>query len=122
MAAYVIVKSYRFAVEKKMIGGLARAMENVGQLLENRARIRADNPIGGGRHPYVRTGDLVKSITHKVTSEDNSITAHISAGGITAPYAPIIELGNSRQPPYPFLFPAIESSREDIIRMLARIK
>ena len=124
--AEVTIKSYRKERETEIMGKLEKAMENVGTLVETRAKGRADNPIGGQRHPYVRTGELFKNIKHTVTEEGNTITAHIGIaqyiGSNPVPSAPIIELGNSRQPPYPFLFPAVEVSRPDIIRMLARLK
>ena len=121
----VEIKSYRKEREKEIIDGLKTAMEKVGQLVERDARKNATNPIGGSKHPYVRSGLLSGNIGHTTKTEGSEIVSIIGFSSDIdnkepVNYARRIELGSPRQPPYPFLFPAVESNREKIIDYLRK--
>lgn len=119
----VTIKSYRREREREIVSGLKDAMDKVGQLVERDARKNATNPIGSSRHPYVQSGLMSGNVSHITKTEGNEIISEIGfsneIGNLAdIQYARIIELGNSRQPPFPFLFPAVESNRQKIIDYL----
>ena len=113
MGANVTIKSYRKEREAEILSGLEKSMERVGAIVERQAKINVSK--SPPEHPQVQTGRLRASIIHQVTKEGNEITAEI---GSNVQYAPILEFGNSRQPPYPWLFPAVEQNRDKIVETL----
>lgn len=121
----VTIRSYRKEREKEITSGLKDAMDKVGQLIERDARKNATNPIGGAKHPYVQSGLMSGNVGHITKTEANEIISEIGfsneIGNLAdIQYAHIVEFGNSRQPPYPFLFPAIEANRDKIIEYLKK--
>ena len=64
------------------------------------------------KHPQVQTGTLRRSITLDVDKKKLEGKVGIMKGSEKADealvYAPMLEFGTSRMPPYPFLFPAAE--------------
>ena len=64
----------------------------------------------------VDTGELRSSLTHKVESQDNK---HRGKVGTNTDYAPMVEFGTNKQRAQPYLFPALKTSREFIIGLLA---
>ena len=123
MTATVSIKSYRKEREKEIADRLESAMDKVGAYVERKAKENATNPRGGGKHPYVQSGDMSSSIGHITKKEGNKIVSLIGFSKEIPSqknvwYARIIELGNSRQPPYPFLFPAVEESKPKITEFL----
>lgn len=121
----VTLKSYRKERETEIVNGLQSAMEKVGQLVERDARRNATNPRGGGKHPYVQSGLMSGNIGHATKTEGNEIVSIIGFSKAIdnkepVNYARRIELGSPRQPPYPFLFPAVEANREKIIDFLKK--
>ena len=121
----VIIRSYRREREAEIISGLQSAMEKVGAYIEREARKNATNPIGGRKHPYVQSGLMSSNIGHTTKTEGNEIISIIGfSSDIPSQervnYARRIELGSPRQSPYPFLFPAVESSRDKIIDFLKK--
>ena len=109
----VTIKSYRKEREKEIIDGLQKSMERVGALVERQAKENVTKT--GSEHPQVQTGRLRSSIIHQVTSEGNEIVAEI---GTNVEYGKYLEFGTSRMPPYPWLFPAVEMKRPEIIEAL----
>jgi len=119
----VVVTSYRDEIEGKLTAKLEEAMNKIGMLVENDAKNNANNPRGGSKHPYVQSGDLSSNIGHTTKINGNSITSIIGFSReikeqSPVNYARVIELGSPHQPPYPFLFPAVESNRQNIINLL----
>lgn len=64
----------------------------------------------------VDTGRLRASITHGVTVTPVGAEATVGTG---VEYAVFQEFGTSRQPAQPFLFPAFEANRVEIVRSIA---
>lgn len=109
----VTVKSYRKEREREIENHLQKAMEKVGALVERQAKINVSK--SPPEHPQVQTGRLRASIIHQIVGERNSITAEI---GTNVEYSKYLEFGTSRHPPYPWLYPAIEMKRKDIVEIL----
>jgi len=133
----VTIKSYRREREKEILDGLLAAMQKVGAIVEREAKINATHAKGSGQHPETQTGRLGASISYNwsnsgMTRGKVESPAKPSDGvsqptedmavniGTNVEYAKIIEHGNTRQPPYPFLFPAVESTRGRIIDILKK--
>ena len=63
-------------------------------------------------HPQVQTGTLRRSITMDMVKEGDKTIAKVGImkgkgeGDVALEYAPGLEFGTDRHPPYPFLFPA----------------
>lgn len=65
----------------------------------------------------VDTGRLRSSITSRlIDNEDNNPVVEV---GTSVSYAPIIELGSSKAPAQPFLFPAYNGNKQKILKELA---
>ena len=107
----VTIKSYRREREKEIIDGLQKSMERVGAIVERQAKINVSKT--GSEHPQVVTGRLRASITHEAS--DNELATTI---GTNVTYGKSLEFGTSRHPPYPWLFPAVEEKKSDIISAL----
>lgn len=113
METNITVKSYRKEREAEIISGLEKAMERVGALVERQAKINVSK--SPPEHPQVQTGRLRSSIIHQVTKDENAIVAEI---GSNVTYSKYLEFGTSKMPPYPWLFPAVEEKRKEIIETL----
>ena len=109
----VTVKSYRKEREQEIMGSLEKSMGIVGAIVERQAKINVSKT--GSEHPQVRTGRLRASIGHKVSTSGAAITTEI---GTNVDYGKDLEFGTSRHPPYPWLFPAVEEKKPDIIEAL----
>ncbi len=135
--ANVTVKSYRKERQKEILDGLMASMQQIGIIVGDEAKINATHAKDSGEHPAVQTGRLRASISYNwsrsgmergkvespaeasdgVSQPTEDIAVNI---GTNVQYADIIEKGNSRQPPYPFLFPAVEAKRQEIIDLLKK--
>lgn len=137
MGASVTVKSYRKERETEIMGGLEKALEKVGRIVEKDA---AKNIIiHSSRTPWDDTGQIASSVTHVVTGLSVEIgipgSATVKDGGSVAKIGKALELGHiqhpgqfvpsigkrlvaSDVPPYPWLFPAVEANRERILSIL----
>ena len=104
----VTIKSYRKEREKEILDGLQKGLEKVGLIVERQAKINVSQITG---HPQVQTGRLRSSITHEVGQGEVAI-------GTNVVYGKYLEFGTSRMPPYPFLFPAVELKKPEIIEAL----
>jgi HK97 gp10 family phage protein len=109
----VIIKSYRPQVEKKLEDLMWKNMEKVGAVVERQAKknVTQTPPL----HPQVDTGRLRSSIIHWVNKEGNIIAVSI---GTNVYYGKYLELGTINHPPYPWLIPAVEMSKEKITEIL----
>ena len=121
----VTIKSYRKEREREILNGLESAMERIGLEVEKEARKNATNPRGGSNHPWVISGEMSSNIGHTTKIEGNEIVSIIGFSNEIKEQSPVnyarrVELGSSRQHPYPFLFPAVESLRGKIIDLLKK--
>uniref|UniRef100_A0A6M3KK60 Putative tail protein n=1 Tax=viral metagenome TaxID=1070528 RepID=A0A6M3KK60_9ZZZZ len=103
----ITIKSYRDEIEGKITDNLQKALERVGALVERQAKINTTEPPS----PQRRTGQLASSITHVVSPGQVEIGTNVVHGKY-------LELGTSRMVPYPWLFPAVELKRNEIIATL----
>ena len=104
----VTIRSFRKEREKEILNGLQKGLEKAGLIVERQAKINVSQSTG---HPQVQTGRLRSSITHNVNPGEVEI-------GTNTVYGKYLEFGTSKMPPYPWLFPAVEESRNDIIKVL----
>jgi len=107
--ADVTIKSYRKEREKEILDGLQKGLEKVGLIVERQAKINVSQ--SGSKHPQVVTGRLRASITHNVSPGEVEIGSNVV-------YSKYLEFGTSKMPPYPWLFPAVESEKPKIIAAL----
>lgn len=107
------VKSYRKEREKEILDNLQKSMERVGQIVERQAKINVSKSPPS--HPQVQTGRLRSSIIHQVDQSGNEIATLI---GTNVVYGKFLEFGTVRMPPYPWLFPAVEEKRKEIVDAL----
>ncbi len=105
----VTIKSYRKEREKEIIDSLQKGLEKTGQIVERQAKINVTQSPPS--HPQVQTGRLRSSIMHEVGQGEVVI-------GTNVIYGKYLEFGTSHNPPYPWLFPAVESSKPQIIEAL----
>ena len=109
MGEYVTIKSYRVERQKEIIGGLQKALEEIGRLIEKQAGKNVSKT--GNEHPQIKTGNLLGSITHQIGDGEVVI-------GTNVKYGEYLEHGTSRMPPYPWLYPAVELRKPEIIEIL----
>ncbi len=107
----VIIKSYRAEREKEILDGLQKGLEKVGRIVEKQAGLNVSKT--GNEHPQIKTGELLGSITHEVGDGEVLIGTNVKHGKY-------LEFGTSRMPPYPWLFPAVELKRTEIIDILKK--
>ncbi len=107
--ADVTIKSYRKERQKEILDGLQKGLEKVGLIVERQAKINVSQSPPS--HPQVQTGRLRSSITHEVGEGEVVIGSNVI-------YSKMLEFGTSKMPPYPFLFPAVELKKSEIIEAL----
>ncbi len=108
----VTIKSYRKEREKEILDGLQTSLEKVGLIVERQAKTNVTSPMPSGKsHSYVDTNRLANSVTHEVGQGEVVI-------GTNVKYGAYLEHGTSRMPPYPWLFPAVELKKPEIIEAL----
>ena len=126
MGESVTIKSYRKERESEILAGLQRGLEKVGRLVEESA---ARNIVAhSSKTPWKETGQIASSVGHEVSGDTVTIGTnlkigkYLELGHIQHPgqFVPAIgkRLVASDVPPYPWLFPAVESNREKIIDIL----
>lgn len=91
--------------------GMERAMGKAVLLVEEYAKTESWGRPG----PEVRTGRLRASITPKVQRIGGGVRGTV---GSNVEYAPYVELGTRRMPPYPYLWPALRAKTEEVIKVL----
>jgi hypothetical protein len=125
--SFVTVKSYRDEIEGKLTAKLEDAMNRVGVLVKERAAKNIKE--NQAKSPWRKTGQVASSVINQTVIENNKITAeigipqgetHKDSKTAVDKIGKWLELGtpNGRQPPYPWLFPAVESNRQNIINLL----
>lgn len=132
--AQVTIKSYRKEREKEITDGLLNGLKKAGFIVANQAK-QNFYPRGSGQHPQVQTGRLWGSISVNWSKSgmnrgEVKSPAKLEDGvsqpleelavniGTNVEYAKHLEFGTIKHPPYPFLFPAIEAKRSEIVEVL----
>ncbi len=104
--------SYRKEREDEIMNKLSNAMEKVKTLVQSQV---IDNiSQSAPSHPQIQTGELYRSIykVSRIERDANTITAVI---GTNVPHGFFLEMGTVKMPAYPWLFPAVELKRQEII-------
>jgi len=109
MGENVTIKSYRQEREKEILDGLQKGLEKVGRLVEKQAGLNVSKT--GNEHPQIKTGQLLGSITHEVGDGEVVIGTNVKHGRY-------LEHGTVNMPPYPWLYPAVELKRSEIVEAL----
>jgi len=123
----VVVKSYRDQIEGKLTTKLEDAMNRIGVLVQTEASKNIKE--NQAKSPWRKTGQVASSVISQTAIDGNKITAeigipqgetHKDSKTAVDKIGKWLELGtpNGRQPPYPWLFPAVESNRQNIINLL----
>ena len=105
----VTIKSYRREREKEILDSLQKGLGKVGRLVEKQAGMNVSKT--GNEHPQIKTGILLGSITHGVGDGEVVI-------GTNVKYGKYLEHGTVNMPPYPWLYPAVELKKSEIIEAL----
>lgn len=115
--ASVTITSYRKEREAEIVDSLTKKMERVGAIVERQAKKNVTRPGPSGKmsHWWKDTDRLAASVMHRVTTERDGIVAEI---GTNVDYGTYLEFGTSRMPSYPWLFPALELKRAEIVEIL----
>lgn len=105
-----------------------RAMVRIGETVESAAKDELSRPkmhADGSVRPNVDTGRLRNSVIYATSKKQSYGTAPAETAdytlhgvveqgkvvvGTNVEYAPYIEMGTSKSPPYPFLKPAVQNS------------
>jgi len=116
----VIIKSYRKEREKEIIDNLEKGLSNAGMIVARQAKKNVTRPGPSGilNHWWRDTGELAGSIADEggngVFRIEKTINEVAVLVGTKVKYGLYLEFGTPRMPPYPWLFPAVESKREEI--------
>jgi len=97
--------SYRTQRERELVNKLDSNMAKATAIVERQAK--EDCPVDTGR--------LRSSITGKQEREGDKI---IGIVGTNVEYAPHVEYGTAKTPAQPFLFPALEKKKNEIMELL----
>lgn len=109
VASSVTIKSYRKERQTEILDGLQKGLEKVGLIVERQAKINVSQ--SPPKHPQVQTGRLRSSIIHNVGNGYVEIGSNVV-------YSKYLEFETAHNPPYPFLFPAVELKKPQIIEAL----
>ncbi len=124
MGASVTVKSYRKEREAEIMGRLEKGLSNAGMIVAREAKKNVTSPLPSGivGHWWRDTGELAGSIADeggngvfRIEQSENGISVLV---GTKVVYGIYLEFGTSRMPPYPWLFPALEAKRQEIIEAI----
>lgn len=94
-------------VSKAVLTAALKVETQAKQLFKGRNEASVD-----GEPPRVQTGRLRASITHRMISET---TGEV---GTSADYAIYLEFGTSRTMKHPFLVPALEMKRDEVLALI----
>ena len=109
----VTVKFYTKERKAEIMKALRSGMDKAVLIVENQAKLNVTQ--SPPKHPQVDTGRLRASITSQVVQTGDNIEGQI---GTQVFYGAYLEHGTSRMQAYPWLFPAVESSKAKIIDAL----
>jgi len=120
MGTNVTIKSYRPQVEARIMDNLEKGISNAGMIVARQAKKNVTRPMPSGilNHWWRDTGELAGSIANeggngifRIEKTGNEISVLV---GTKVVYGTYLEFGTVNMPPYPWLFPAVESKRKEI--------
>lgn len=103
---------------------ITRELYAAGQMIEAHAeKSITDGAVSGAGHipsrpgepPNEDTGALRRSIETRIVASGDTPTVHVEAGGPSAPYAVYLENGTSKMAARPFMRPATEKNRAEVM-------
>ncbi len=118
------VKSYRKERETEIMGRLEKGLSNAGMIVARQAKKNVTRPGPSGilDHWWKDTGELAGSIANeggngvfRIEQSENGISVLV---GTKVVYGIYLEFGTVNMPPYPWLFPALEAKRQEIIEAI----
>lgn len=132
----IVIKSYRKERQAEILNGLQQAIEKACVLVQNDAKRNIVEH--SAQTPWQKTGRVASAVNHEIKTEGDAIIGEIKI--MDESYKQIgrwLELGHPQHPgqyvpaigkrlvagevpPYPWLFPAVESNRDKIIELLKR--
>lgn len=104
-------KWYGDKAKQTVFGLVEKGLKDMATDIVKQAKDNANQAPPG--HPQVQTGTLRRSITMDMEKDEGKVIAKvgiikgISEGDEALEYAPGLEFGTDRHPPYPFLYPAV---------------
>jgi len=113
-------KWYGDRAEKKVMSVVEKGIRDMAADAVKQAQVNANQ--APPKHPQVQTGTMRRSITLDVESTRDKVIAKVGImkgkgeGDKALEYAPGIEFGTERHPPYPFLFPAVKEITDNAKR------
>lgn len=120
----VTIKSYRPQVEARIMSNLEKGLSNAGMIVAREAKRNTTKPMPSGilNHWWKDTGELASSIANeggngvfRIEKTGNEISVLV---GTRVVYGYYLEVGTVNMPPYPWLFPAVESKHKEIIEAI----
>jgi len=130
MASSVVIKSYRPQVEARIMDNLEKGTSNAGMIVAREAKKNVTRPMPSGilDHWWKDTGILAGSIANeggngifRIEKTANEISVLV---GTKVVYGFYLEVGALRKDGsivhYPWLFPAVESKRPEIIEAIKK--
>jgi len=123
--SFVTVVSHRQEIEAKLTSNLEDAMNKIGVLVQ--AQASKNIKVNQSKSPWRKTGQVASSVINQTIIGNNKITAEIGipqgkthkiSKTAVDKIGKYLELGTVHHPPYAWLFPAVESNRQNIINLL----
>jgi len=121
----ITVISHKDEIEGKLTSKLEDAMNKVGVLVQSQASKNIKE--NQAKSPWRKTGQVASSVISQTVVGGNKITAeigipqgetHKDSKTAVDKIGKYLELGTIHHPPYAWLFPAVESNRQNIINLL----
>lgn len=97
-------------LEELIKQGVKNGAREAGNLVENEAK---QNLLDNGSY---RTGNLYNSIKTKVEDNEDEVEAKV---GTDVDYGTYLELGTSRMPAKPYLYPALKDNVDKVVNKVA---
>ena len=108
--------SHKAQREKELIDNLFRGVTKAMLIVERQAKINVDK--SPPYHPQVQTGRLRSSITHeRAKLEGSRVVGRVGTNvdyGYSLEFGVKLESGMVRMPAYPWLFPALEETKDEV--------
>src|SRR3990167_4961536 len=120
----ITIKSYRTQIEKGIKSDIEKGVSEAGMIVARQAKQNVTRPGPSGilNHWWKDTGELAGSIANegsngvfRIEKTANKVAVEI---GTKVKYGLYLELGTPRMPPYPWLFPATETKKPEIIEAI----